>query len=101
MLATESNVMQPQREWESPSKHSRLAKDEFSVWRVSVLQAESQLARLRDLLAPDETARVARFHFEEDRRRAIVSRGILRILLGRELSKSPHRIQFSYGPQGK
>ena len=40
---------------------------------------------LESILSPDERERVHRFLFERDRRRCLVSRGMLRTLLGRYL----------------
>ena len=53
------------------------------------------------LLAPDETARAARFHFDHLQRRFILSRGALRILLGHYLDIAANRIEFRYGSRGK
>jgi 4'-phosphopantetheinyl transferase len=101
MFVSEINVMHSQRIWEFATGNTRLEKTDVFVWRVPVGQPERELTRLAGFLSADEAARVARFHFEEDRRRAIVSRGVLRILLGTELNELPDRIQFSYGPQSK
>lgn len=101
MLVSDINVSLPQRTWESAPPDSRLAIDDVFIWRVPVGQPEAELGRLAGLLSADEAVRVARFHFEADRRRAIVSRGALRVLLGRELNQPPDRIEFTYGAQGK
>ncbi len=53
------------------------------------------------LLSTDERQRAERFHFERDRRRFVVGRGLLRTVLGRYLQVSPDCLQFRYGPQGK
>jgi 4'-phosphopantetheinyl transferase len=57
--------------------------------------------RLVETLAPDECLRAERFHFERDRRRFIVGRGVLRTILGRYLGLEPNHLQFCYGPRGK
>jgi 4'-phosphopantetheinyl transferase len=101
MPAAEINVRPPKKIWDTAPEHSPLTAEDVFVWRVPVVQPDRELARFSAFLSADEAARVARFHFEPDRRRAIVSRGALRVVLGRELSEPPGRIQFSYGPQGK
>jgi 4'-phosphopantetheinyl transferase len=87
--------------WETPPSQNNLARDHVFVWRVPLSVSEGELKLLQALLSMEEVARVARFHRDEDRRRAIVSRGVLRILLSRELNDAPDRIELSYGAQGK
>lgn len=87
----------------APSKgRLNLGSAQAHVWRARLDQPAAALARFaRTLLAPDEIARAARFHFEIDRRRFIARRGILRTILARYLGVSPSRVQLAYGPEGK
>lgn len=94
-------MTQPSCLWSSPPLHLALTTDEVHVWRASLDQPESVLRRLRTTLSADEAARAARFHFERDRRRFTVARGVLRAILARYLDLAPEDIQFSYGPQNK
>lgn len=55
----------------------------------------------RHALAPDELRRAERFRFAPDKRRFIISRGILRIILGGYLNMKPDKIRFRRGPFGK
>jgi 4'-phosphopantetheinyl transferase len=71
------------------------------VWRGELDRPEAETAAFASLLAADERARADRFHFERDRRRFAVGRGLLRTLLGRMLDVSPREIAFSYGTRGK
>ena len=74
---------------------------EVHVWRVPLDPPEGEVARLRALLAPDETARADRFHFDRHRRRYLVGRGVLRRLLGAYLGRSPEALRFEYGEREK
>ncbi|CUS36986.1 putative 4'-phosphopantetheinyl transferase [Candidatus Nitrospira nitrosa] len=56
---------------------------------------------LYELLSEEERTRASRFAFEEDRRRYVHAHGLLRILLGRYLGRSPASIQFMIGCHGK
>ncbi|HLS47478.1 MAG TPA: hypothetical protein VK012_03105, partial [Gemmatimonadales bacterium] len=58
---------------------------------------EQHLARL----APDELARAYRLRFANDRRRFVVSRGVLRELLSRHTGLESAAIRLRYGPHGK
>jgi len=74
---------------------------EIQVWAVPLDPPGGEVARLRQLLAADETARADRFRFDRHRRRYIVGRGVLRTLLGRYLDRDPRQIRFRYGPNEK
>src|SRR5947208_807131 len=71
------------------------------VWRADLDRPECETDALGALLSADERARVDRFRFAIDRRRFTVARGLLRVLLGRELGSPPDEIEFSYGTRGK
>jgi 4'-phosphopantetheinyl transferase len=71
------------------------------VWRASLEAGESEVAAHEALLDEPERARARRFHFERDRRRFTLARGLLRKLAGRYLDLEPAEIQFALGPHGK
>jgi 4'-phosphopantetheinyl transferase len=71
------------------------------VWRASLDPPASALARLRELLAPGERERAARFRQPEHGRRFAAGRGMLRTLLGRHLDAPPAQIAFETNPYGK
>lgn len=56
---------------------------------------------LESALLPEEIARLARFRREEDRRRHLVGRSLLRLLLGRELRVAPCDVDLEFSDQGK
>jgi len=76
-------------------------RDSVHVWHARVSVLERWLAELRDVLSDQERARVEQFRFSRDRHRAIVARGLLRVILGRCLDAEPSRLCFTYGPHGK
>jgi 4'-phosphopantetheinyl transferase len=79
----------------------RLSGDEVHVWRASLdLDAASYL-EFYAALAEDERERAHRFHFERDRARFVVARGILRDILGRYLQRPPSSIWFAHNQYGK
>jgi 4'-phosphopantetheinyl transferase len=73
-----------------------LPQDEVHVWRASLVQADSQFAAFTHLLSSEERERAARFHFEVDRKRGVLARGLSRLLLGRCLGQRPEQVQFQY-----
>jgi 4'-phosphopantetheinyl transferase len=75
--------------------------DELHIWHAVLDRSASEVRSLHRLLAPDERARAARFHFERDRHRYIAGRGILRRLLGRYLSVAAADVEIVYGLNDK
>jgi 4'-phosphopantetheinyl transferase len=71
------------------------------VWSAALDQPAEVVQRLHGLLAAAERARADRFHFDRDRQRFIVGRGVLRSILGGYLKIAPDRLTFEYGAQGK
>jgi 4'-phosphopantetheinyl transferase len=94
--------MQNTEEWEIPIEQVVLAEDEVHVWRASVLQPLATIQYLQSFLSEDEIARAARFYFEKDRHRYIVTHGLLRILLACYLNSIDARqLQFCNNAYGK
>jgi 4'-phosphopantetheinyl transferase len=85
----------PRPEWPA------LPCEEVHVWRALLDAPAERVRRLLEVLAPDERERAARFHFERDRRRFAVARGLLRTILGSYLNSGPAALRFEYGAQGK
>jgi 4'-phosphopantetheinyl transferase len=74
----------------------------FVELRIADLDVDgAEVRRLHHHLAPDEQARAQRFRFEQDRRRFIVRRGLLREWLADHLNGRPERLRFTAGEWGK
>lgn len=87
--------------WVPAPRDVRLSGDEIHVWRASTERDASAVERLWATLSPDERQRAQRFHFERDRLRFVVARGVLRDILGRYLGRPPALIRFAYNEYGK
>jgi 4'-phosphopantetheinyl transferase len=87
--------------WALPPAALVLAGDEVHVWRVDVRSAYARRNDLWRVLAKDERQKATDLLFEDDRKRFVVSRGVLRILLGRYLRAQPDSFVFGYNPHGK
>ncbi len=79
----------------------QLAPEEIHLYAVPLDPGTACQTRLRSVLAADELERAARFHFERDRRRFVVARGVLRYLLSAYLPQAPAAHRFVYGAKGK
>ncbi len=87
--------------WRSPPPGLILAGDEIHVWRASLDQPAARVEVMSRALSADELQRAGNFHFERDRWRFIIGRGVLRSILGLYLDLDPGQVQFRYGPRGK
>jgi 4'-phosphopantetheinyl transferase len=75
--------------------------DEIHVWHAALDREDPVVCELESTLSYEEKARADRFHFENDRKRFVVARGLLRELLGAYLQQAPASLEFSYGQHGK
>src|SRR2546423_1532331 len=87
--------------WPHPPTDWTLHEGEIHVWAAALDVTSPAQERLGAALAATERERAARFHFERERNRYTVGRGLLRAILGRYLRTEPGELQLEYGPQGK
>ncbi len=78
-----------------------LGRQDVHVWYCDLLRYAGDGDMLATLLSGDEQARAARFVFERDRQRFILSHGLLRLFLARYLDQEPRQVQFVTGVHGK
>lgn len=93
--------MYPETRWIAPLHHPVLQPDEVHIWRVDLPLMSGSMQMFKSLLLPDELARADQFVFQDSRQDFVISRGILRILLGSYLDLAPHQIWFRYNQYGK
>jgi len=87
--------------WLPPPADLTLSSNDVHVWRATLDQPVTRVQQLAQTLSDDERMRAERFHFEQDRKRFIVSHGILRTILSCYVGIEPSRLQFCYRSQGK
>ncbi len=87
--------------WTLPPEAVELKYGEVHVWRAYLDCEPTVIRRLEATLAPEEKARANRFVFQKDRNSFIVSRGVLRELLGRYVNRPPEQLKFDYSWHGK
>ena len=89
----------PRRSWQKGPASPVLWPNEAHVWRVRLDGPWSKSFELS--LSGDDRERAARFKFEGDRHRFIMSRACLRTILARYLKTNAAGLQFDLGPFGK
>ncbi len=87
--------------WSTPPEHPELRRAEAHVWRIRLEGSSALVRRRRGELSADEQERAARFHFEADQLRYIVSHSALRQILGAYLDRPTGELRFAYGPKDK
>jgi len=92
---------QPDPEWQSPPSGCCLSSTDIHVWRGWLDQPRRRVDQLAYSLSADERMRAARFHFETDRVRFIVARGMLRSILSLYLGIEAGQVELYYQRQGK
>ena len=78
--------------WKSAPTQLSLGEKEVHLWLVAVTDCAEDLPPLRALLNAEELERAGRFHFQRDRDRYVIARGVLRDLLAKYLATS----QFAF-----
>ena len=98
---TDVHKKSPAESWCSPPRLTMLRCEEVHIWRAALYREVSDVQGLLSTLTEDEQARARCFHFQRDRERFIIARGLLREILGRYLGAAPGQLQFCYGIHGK
>lgn len=88
----------PPAKW-NVSSLSLPAENDVHVWRIKL--TEVQLESGLNLLNAEEQERAAKFYFSRDKKRFIVSRSLLRALIGAYLNQAPASLRFQLTPHGK
>ena len=79
-----------------------LTEQTVHVWSLRTTEVSNAVVSKFELfLTPDERIRAERFRFENLRHSFVLTRGALRVLLGRYLHLPPAKIQIAYGSKGK
>ncbi len=81
--------------------HAVLPENEVHLWRVDLDSLRESESCWQKILSADELARASRFRFAIDRRRFVVSRGVLRTIVGNYVGADPGSLTFSYSSKDK
>jgi 4'-phosphopantetheinyl transferase len=88
-------------QWLEPAGGYERASDIVHVWRCITWRDAGSIPAARRILSADECEKAARFHFDADRIRFVLGRGMLRHVLAQWLQKRPEDLRFDYGAFGK
>ena len=79
----------------------KLPKNEVHLWHCRFDAHRDCLETIGSILSREEKDKSERFKFKIHRERSIISRGVLRMLLGKYLQANPRDLQFGYTEYGK
>jgi len=88
-------------EWQHAPHDFELPADEVHVWRVRLDRPQNCIDGLLQVLSTQEREHADRFHFDADRKRAIIGRGLARLLLGHCLDRPADELRIEYNEFGK
>jgi 4'-phosphopantetheinyl transferase len=80
--------------WEKNSVIKKTAEDRIDIWRIAVLENTGSFKYLHSLLNTAEAEKCSRFHKEDDKRRFLISRAVLKVLAGEYLNQIPFEVQI-------
>lgn len=83
------------------SQSLTLTPHQVHVWSIDKDKHINKLPFYWSVLNETEKEKASKYRFENDHNCAVISRGILRILLGTYLKTSPKNINFQFGDYGK
>ncbi len=83
------------------NNNPKLKKNEIDLWLISTNDYLDNLDNFFIILSEDEKLRANRFYFEKDKNNFIITRGILRILLGKYIVQDSNKVVFKYNDYGK
>ena len=88
--------------WRLPLDKITLSKGDVHVWIAGVDNPVIPVQDFGRILSDEEHKKGERFCFDQDKKRYIVCRGVLRTIIGKYyLDIEPGRLEFWYGPRGK
>ncbi|MDX1378156.1 MAG: 4'-phosphopantetheinyl transferase superfamily protein [Anaerolineales bacterium] len=90
-----------QANWTLPPDELILNINQVDIWLVSTKASLDTVQQAESSLSADETQRAAKFRFEKDRIRFVISHVALRDVLSRYLHIEPREISFTVGEYGR
>lgn len=82
-------------------KTTKIEAGEIHIWKVDIPECLSEKQELFSYLPEQEAYRASRYRFEKDYNKYVITRGLLRSLLGQYLNEKPHKITIEYNFNGK
>ncbi|WP_373516842.1 4'-phosphopantetheinyl transferase superfamily protein [Pricia sp.] len=79
-----------------PQNKLELSQNEIHLWHCRFDTSNDRIEAFKRILSHHEKEKAGRFKFDIHREQSIISRGILRTLLGKYFEKHPRELEFGY-----
>ncbi|BAU54964.1 4'-phosphopantetheinyl transferase family protein [Mucilaginibacter gotjawali] len=96
-----SNSFLSQVKWDDSSGCAFSINNQADIWRINIHSNSSSIQNLSTLLTRDEQVKAGRFLHKHDSDRYIISRGALKLIMGRYLNRKPALIEIETGENKK
>jgi 4'-phosphopantetheinyl transferase len=96
-----SNSFLSQVKWDDSSACAFSINNQADIWRINIHSNSSLIQSLSTLLTGDEQVKAGRFLHKHDSDRFIISRGALKLIMGRYLNRKPALIEIETGENKK
>jgi len=87
--------------WQQAPFDLKLSHDHIDVWRTRLNLPKNEIAKYHALLSTDEVKRANRYKVKHKRCEYIVTRGLLRTILGQTLGRDSKSFVFEYAKHDK
>jgi 4'-phosphopantetheinyl transferase len=87
--------------WLAPANHPPIACGEAHIWAMPLNRPPTHLDMLAAILSPEERQRAQEFRLAEPQQRFVITRGALRVLLGRYLDAAPAHVSITVDSNNK
>jgi 4'-phosphopantetheinyl transferase len=87
--------------WVAPSPFPLLGENEVHIWLVDLNTAVRGLPFFTALLSSEERSRAEKFKLANLYQNFVVTRGLLRKIVGKYLGENPYGLVIKYSPSGK
>ncbi|GJM16812.1 MAG: hypothetical protein DHS20C13_21390 [Thermodesulfobacteriota bacterium] len=94
-------MKQKDSKWLRPPKAPELLPNEIHIWRTYLYFNGHSTNHFYSILSEDEKSKANRFRFEKDKKRFVITRGLLRETLGLYLEIDSKDLDFNYNKYGK
>lgn len=78
-----------------------LEEKQLNLWKIDIASLKGEVKAYRSFLNVEELVKANSYRFQKDHDTFVITRAVLRLLLGNYLKSDPSKLHFKYGKKGK